>query len=221
MTEVQVSLTAIMAMIAVGFAAEWWVTAHVVARAGLRRTLGEVTSKPLAAERERCAAWCLSGGYIAAIATAIALRLLVPAAATPGRADALLVGGLAVAGLATGLRSWALVALGRLFNREALILPGHRLLRAGPYRYLQHPGYAATILFAAAAGLALGSWLSTLAAATLALLAHIPRIRSEEHLLRMAFPHTYPGYQHNTGRLVPRVRPGRRHGNLNRRGNPT
>jgi protein-S-isoprenylcysteine O-methyltransferase Ste14 len=39
---------------------------------------------------------------------------------------------------------------------------GHRTVAAGPYRYVRHPGYAATLFALLSGGVALGSWLAML-----------------------------------------------------------
>lgn len=39
---------------------------------------------------------------------------------------------------------------------------GHRLVAAGPYRFVRHPGYAASILAFLSGGLAFGSWIALL-----------------------------------------------------------
>ncbi len=39
---------------------------------------------------------------------------------------------------------------------------GHRLIAAGPYRFLRHPGYAASIFAFMGGGLAFGSWIAML-----------------------------------------------------------
>jgi protein-S-isoprenylcysteine O-methyltransferase Ste14 len=39
---------------------------------------------------------------------------------------------------------------------------GHHTVAAGPYRYVRHPGYAATLLAMLSGGVALGSWLALL-----------------------------------------------------------
>jgi protein-S-isoprenylcysteine O-methyltransferase Ste14 len=131
--------------------------------------------------------------------------LLVPTYPLSYRSDAWVLGACLLAILATILRGWALITLRQLFDRDAHILPNHQLLQHGPYRFIQHPAYAANILFATATGMALTSWPSTLLAAALALLAHLPRIHREEQLLCQRFPHTYPAYHHRTGRLIPRA----------------
>jgi protein-S-isoprenylcysteine O-methyltransferase len=198
------SLTAIVTMIAVGFAVEWWLAARIAPQPGFRRTFADVTSKPLARSvPDRRASRLLVVGYTAAIGAAIAVRLLVPTYPLSYHSDAWILGACLLAILATILRGWALITLRQLFDRDAHILPDHQLLQHGPYRFIQHPAYAANILFATATGMALTTWPSTLTAAALALLAHLPRIHREEQLLHQQFPHTYPAYHHHTGRLIP------------------
>lgn len=198
------SLIAIFAVIVVGFAAEWWLTARLATLSGLRASLGEVTTKRLApCAGARRASRFLAVVYPAAIGAAIGVRLLAPTHTLPPPGWAWIAAGLALAAVATALRGWALVTLGTFFDRDALILDHHPLLQSGPYRFIQHPAYTANILFATAIGLTLTTWPSTLTAATLALLAHLPRIHTEETLLHQHFPATYPTYHHQTGRLLP------------------
>ncbi len=191
-------------MIAVGFVAEWWLTARLATLSGLRASLGEVTTNQLApCAPARRASRFLAVGYAAAIGVAIGVRLFAPTHILPPPGWAWIAAGLALAAIATMLRGWALVTLGRFFDRDALILDHHPLLQRGPYRFIQHPAYTANIIFATAMGLTLTTWPSTLTATTLALLAHLPRIHLEETLLHQQFPETYPAYQHTTGRLLP------------------
>lgn len=201
------SLTAIVAMIAVGFAVEWWLAARIAPQSGFRGTFADVTRKPLAPSvSDRRASRVLVVGYAAAIDAAIAVRLLVPPyPLTSYRGDTWILGACLLAIVATMLRGWALITLRQLFDRDAHIVSDHQLLQHGPYRFIQHPAYAANILFATATGMALTTWPSTLIAATLALLAHLPRIHREEQLLYQRFPDTYPAYHHQTGRLIPRA----------------
>jgi protein-S-isoprenylcysteine O-methyltransferase len=196
-------------MIAVGFAVEWWLAARIASQSGFRRTFADVTSKPLAPSLpDRRASRVLVVGYAAAIGAAIAVRLLVPPYPLSSYgSDAWMLGACLLAILATILRGWALITLRQLFDRDAHILSDHQLLQLGPYRFVQHPAYAANILFATAIGMALTTWPSTLVAAALALLAHLPRIHREELLLHQRFPHTYPAYHRHTGRLIPHPLP--------------
>jgi methyltransferase len=44
-----------------------------------------------------------------------------------------------------GLRFWVMRTLGERWTTRIIILPGERLVSAGPYRYLSHPNYAVVI----------------------------------------------------------------------------
>jgi methyltransferase len=43
------------------------------------------------------------------------------------------------------LRSWVLTALGERWTTRIVILPGAPLVKAGPYRFLNHPNYAVVV----------------------------------------------------------------------------
>ncbi len=44
--------------------------------------------------------------------------------------------------LAQAGRIWALTSLGRYWNTKIIVLPGAKLVKKGPYRWLSHPNYA-------------------------------------------------------------------------------
>jgi protein-S-isoprenylcysteine O-methyltransferase Ste14 len=64
---------------------------------------------------------------------------------------------------------------------------GHHTVAAGPYRFIRHPGYAGTLVGAAAGGLALGSWLAMIPLAVLAVL-FVRRTLLEDRMLREELP---------------------------------
>ncbi|MGQ0794364.1 MAG: isoprenylcysteine carboxyl methyltransferase family protein [Deltaproteobacteria bacterium] len=43
------------------------------------------------------------------------------------------------------LRYWAIASLGVYWNTKVLVSPNHKIVAAGPYKYLRHPNYAAVI----------------------------------------------------------------------------
>lgn len=45
--------------------------------------------------------------------------------------------------LAQPIRYWAITALGEHWNTRILVVPGEKLVRRGPYRYIKHPNYLA------------------------------------------------------------------------------
>ena len=195
-------LVAVLVACFVGFIVEWQASAQARGGASFRelteRRRVPVSSGAWAASR------FLAVGFAFAIVCAVACRLLVPALRLPGRGGVWLTAGAVVATFATALRASAVVALGRLFDRDGLLQAHHVLVQSGPYRIVRHPAYAANLLFAFAAGLFLANWASAVAAPLVALIAHAPRIRFEEALLRRRFRTEYETYTHQTGGLLPR-----------------
>jgi protein-S-isoprenylcysteine O-methyltransferase Ste14 len=64
---------------------------------------------------------------------------------------------------------------------------GHYPIASGPYRFLRHPGYAATLVGVFAGGLALGSWLAMLPLLVLGV-CFIRRLLLEDRMLRSELP---------------------------------
>ena len=54
-----------------------------------------------------------------------------------------LLGGLALFGFAKALKIWAMSSLGTRWSYRVLVVPGERLVTAGPYRFIAHPNYLA------------------------------------------------------------------------------
>ena len=46
----------------------------------------------------------------------------------------------------TALRYWSIASLGEYWNTRVVVVPGTRLVRAGPYRLLRHPNYLVIVL---------------------------------------------------------------------------
>jgi len=103
-------------------------------------------------------------------------------------------------------RQWAIHTLGPFFTREVRILRDHALVTAGPYRVVRHPSYAAGQLSDLGLGLALGNWLSIVAAVGPILAVTVRRIGVEEDALRRGLgPGVYEQYASGRARLVPGV----------------
>jgi methyltransferase len=54
------------------------------------------------------------------------------------------------------LRAWVLVTLGRRWTTRIIVVPGERLVRTGPYRFVNHPNYVVVAGEIAVVPLALG-----------------------------------------------------------------
>jgi protein-S-isoprenylcysteine O-methyltransferase Ste14 len=110
---------------------------------------------------------------------------------------------LMAAGLA--LRVFSILWLGPMFTRFVQIVPSHRLVTNGPYRFVRHPTYSGLLLFLLGMGLALGSWLSVAALTILPVAGILYRIRIEERVLLAAFGEEYRVYMQKVGRLLPQL----------------
>ncbi len=93
-----------------------------------------------------------------------------------------------IAGLVAFAAGWSLFIWAMQVNRYFSSIPriqaerGHRVITAGPYRLVRHPGYSGALLAAIASPLALGSWLSAFIV-PVAVVGLAWRISAEEALL--------------------------------------
>jgi methyltransferase len=85
--------------------------------------------------------------------------------------------------LAQLLRYWAILALGDYWNTRVLVVPGTKLVRRGPYRYIRHPNYAVVIVEIATFPLIFGDWITALVFSILNAALLFVRIRTENRAL--------------------------------------
>jgi len=114
---------------------------------------------------------------------------------------------LGVAFILAGLliRWTAVFTLHRYFTSNVDILPDHRLVQHGIYRFIRHPAYAGALLSFLGLGLGFSNWLSLLLIVPPVCAAFLNRIRVEEAALREAFGKAYEDYCRKTKRLLPGV----------------
>src|SRR5262249_56376675 len=60
--------------------------------------------------------------------------------------------GLVLIASGIGLRVWSIATLGRFFQYQIKVQPGHRVVTGGPYRYVRHPSYTGIALVLAGVG---------------------------------------------------------------------
>ena len=80
--------------------------------------------------------------------------------ATPVQAS---VAGAAIFLAAKALKWWAIVSLGPFWTFRVIVIPGARLVTAGPYRWMRHPNYAGVMGELAGVALMTGAAVSGLA----------------------------------------------------------
>lgn len=94
------------------------------------------------------------------------------------------IAGLVGFAASVALAQWA-ISVNTFFSRWVRIQRdrGHRVVTAGPYRYVRHPGYLGNMLSWLCSGLALGSWLAMVPATVMALL-YVIRTAREDRILQ-------------------------------------
>jgi len=113
--------------------------------------------------------------------------------------------GVGLCALGLVVRAWGMRTLGGSYTRTLRTASDQRLVTAGPYRWVRHPGYAGSIAVWVGAALAFHSWLAAVIVAILMLLAYGWRIRTEELMLLDHFGDVYRNYAAHTSRLFPGV----------------
>ncbi|MBC2905800.1 isoprenylcysteine carboxyl methyltransferase family protein [Streptomyces cupreus] len=95
---------------------------------------------------------------------------------------------LALAVLAQALRWWCITTLGPYWNTRVIVVPGARLVGAGPYLFLRHPNYLAVVVEVAALPLAHSAWLTATVFTVANAMLLAVRVRCENAALTQAVP---------------------------------
>ncbi|MEU1046516.1 isoprenylcysteine carboxylmethyltransferase family protein [Streptomyces sp. NPDC005897] len=95
---------------------------------------------------------------------------------------------LALALLAQALRWWCITTLGPFWNTRVIVVPGARLVGAGPYRFLRHPNYVAVVVEVAALPLVHSAWLTAAVFSVANAVLLTVRLRCENTALAQAAP---------------------------------
>jgi protein-S-isoprenylcysteine O-methyltransferase Ste14 len=121
-----------------------------------------------------------------------------------GVSPALQAIGLVLVAAALGVSIWA-ASVNPFFSSVIRIQTdrGHRLVTAGPYRVVRHPGYASGPFLLVGTGVALGSWAAAAIGVVLVLLL-LRRTAHEDRVLREELP----GYAEYAGEVRWRLLPG-------------
>ena len=85
--------------------------------------------------------------------------------------------------LAQALRYWAVFSLGESWNTRILVVPGAKLVRRGPYKYLDHPNYVVVVVEILAFPLIFVVWVTALVFTALNAALLYVRIREEDRAL--------------------------------------
>jgi protein-S-isoprenylcysteine O-methyltransferase Ste14 len=111
--------------------------------------------------------------------------------------------GVLLAWASAALAIAAIRVLGRHWSLQARLLPGHRLVREGPYAHVRHPIYAAMLGLLVGTGLNVTPWLVLAAATALYLAGTWLRLGTEDALLRQQFGDEFVRYAAEVHALWP------------------
>jgi len=111
--------------------------------------------------------------------------------------------GFAVMAVGILLRFWSARVLGASYTRTLKVDQGQQIVRAGPYRFVRHPGYAGSILLLLGASFASGDIVGPLVIVPVVLRAYLLRIAAEDRMLVARLGEEYAGYAREVARLVP------------------
>jgi protein-S-isoprenylcysteine O-methyltransferase Ste14 len=114
--------------------------------------------------------------------------------------------GVVLGALGLALRLWAVLTLRERYTRTLFIHDQHVIERGGPYRFVRHPGYLASLLTLNGIGLASGNAAVLVASIVATLAAYAYRIHVEDAMLVAAFGAPYESYRRETGALLPSFR---------------
>ena len=82
------------------------------------------------------------------------------------------------------LRYWAILTLGVNWNVRVLVVPGGKLVKNGPYRYLPHPNYVVVAVEVLTFPLIFGAWITAVVFSLLNAALLYLRIRTENRALK-------------------------------------
>lgn len=85
--------------------------------------------------------------------------------------------------LAQPLRYWAIASLGDRWNTKILVVPGEKLVRRGPYRFLRHPNYVVVAVEIFTFPLIFGAWVTAVVFSILNAALLFVRVRAEDRAL--------------------------------------
>ena len=90
---------------------------------------------------------------------------------------------LALFGLVEVVRIWVVQTLGPRWTTRIIVVPGEKLVRRGPYKFLNHPNYAVVVAEIALLPLVFGVWWTALIFSLLNAAILFVRIRAENRAL--------------------------------------
>jgi protein-S-isoprenylcysteine O-methyltransferase Ste14 len=139
---------------------------------------------------------CSAGAVVAAV------RHVAP---MPGGVWWPTIAGIALMWVGAGLRIWSVTTLGHYFQLMVVVQDDHRVIEAGPYRFVRHPAYLGILISFVGVGLVSSDWVAFGLFMLGIGVMLVARIKFEERTLVQALGSEYSLYMQRTARLVPGV----------------
>jgi protein-S-isoprenylcysteine O-methyltransferase Ste14 len=109
-----------------------------------------------------------------------------------------------VCAVGSSLLIWTMHTLGKNLTDTVVTRKDHTLVTGGPYRFVRHPFYCATILVVPAISTLVANWF-LLSIGVSVLLVLVYRTNKEEENLIARFGDDYRSYMERTGRFFPQL----------------
>jgi protein-S-isoprenylcysteine O-methyltransferase Ste14 len=147
----------------------------------------------------RTASVRLGAGYLIFVLATLSERAMLSRGWHPG---------IAVVGIVcwiarTVLKVWVMRTLGRHWSVRVELRDDHRLITAGPYRFLRHPAYLSNLLGIAGMSLVPNAYISLCLGFCAMALLIAQRVPQEERALAERFGGEYAAYRRRTSALIP------------------
>lgn len=117
--------------------------------------------------------------------------------------DALRASGIALGLASAALMAWVQQSLNKNFSGQLSIREDHTLVTHGPYRWIRHPMYTATIMLFLAVFLITANLFIGIGGLLMVMAVIIHRTPREEAMLIDAFGSEYEAYMGKTARYIP------------------
>jgi protein-S-isoprenylcysteine O-methyltransferase Ste14 len=113
--------------------------------------------------------------------------------------------GLVIMIMGFAISYWGVLTLGHFWSGIVRVIPDHKVVQEGPYRFVRHPIYASEILSLIGLGLALQSWVALLIILIAEGAWYGNRIRIEEKFLTAELGDEYIQYMKSVKRIIPHI----------------
>ncbi len=101
------------------------------------------------------------------------------------------------------IRIQSMLALKQYFTYSVAQVADHKLIQAGLYQVIRHPGYLGQLMIFIGISIALSNWLSILAMTIPIAMGYGYRIKVEERFMLEQLGEIYSDYQKRTKRIIP------------------